>query len=138
MLSFCRYCLNDTGLDEQLPAFQKLNIGIINSAPLAMRLLTNEGPPAWHLAPEALKAKCAEAAAHCRQRGADIAKLALQFSVANPTIHTNIVGTAKPARIRENIRQLEESLDETLLREVQEILQPVHNLTWPSGRPENN
>ncbi len=136
--SYCRYCLNDTALADHLPAFQKLNVGIINSAPLAMRLLTNEGPPAWHLAPASLKAKCAEAAAHCRQRGADIAKLALQFSVANPTIHTNIVGTAKPARIRENIRQIEESLDETLLREVQEILQPVHNLTWPSGRLENN
>ena len=48
------------------------------------------------------------------------------------------VGTANPARILENIRQIEESLDETLLREVQDILKPVHNMTWPSGRPENN
>ena len=136
--SYCRYCLNDTALGDHLPALQTLNVGIINSAPLAMRLLTNEGPPAWHPAPEPLRAKCAEAAAHCRQRGADIAKLALQFSIANPAIHTNVVGTANPARVLENLRQIEEPLDETLLREVQEILKPVHNTTWPSGCPENN
>lgn len=136
--SYCHYCLNDTALADHLPALQKLKVGIINSAPLAMRLLTNEGPPAWHPAPEVLKAKCAEAAAHCRQRGADIGKLALQFSVAHPDIHTNIVGTANPARILTNIREIEEPLDEALLREVRDILKPVHNLTWPSGRPENN
>jgi L-galactose dehydrogenase len=136
--SYCHYCLNDTALADHLPALQKLNVGIINSAPLAMRLLSNEGPPQWHPAPEALRAKCAEAAAHCRQRGADIAKLALQFSLANPAIHTNVVGTASPARILENLKQIADPLDETLLREVQTILRPVHNLTWPSGRPENN
>jgi L-galactose dehydrogenase len=83
-------------------------------------------------------AKCAEAAAYCASQGADLAKLALQFSVANPDIHTTIVGTASPDRILENIRQIEDPLDTALLAKVQEILQPVHNVTWPSGRPENN
>jgi L-galactose dehydrogenase len=136
--SYCHYCLNDTALADHLPGLQQLNVGIINSAPLAMRLLSNEGPPQWHPAPEALRAKCAEAAAHCRQRGTDLAKLALQFSLANPAIHTNVVGTASPARVLDNLKQIADPLDETLLREVQTILRPVHNLTWPSGRPENN
>lgn len=43
-----------------------------------------------------------------------------------------------PERIMTNIPKIEEPLDETSLHEVQDILKPVHNLTWPSGRPENN
>lgn len=136
--SYCHYCLNDTALADALPALKAKGVGIFNSAPLAMRLLTLEGPPAWHPAPAALKAKCAEAAQFCRQHGADLAKLALQFSVANPGIHATIVGTASPARILENIRQVAEPLDVALLGKVQAILQPVHNLTWPSGRANLN
>ena len=85
-----------------------------------------------------MRAKCAEAAAFCRERGTDLGKLALQFSVANEDIPTHIVGTASPERILQNIREIEEPIDEQLLAGVQEILAPIHNVTWPSGRPENN
>jgi L-galactose dehydrogenase len=136
--SYCHYCLNDTALADLLPYLQEKGVAIFNSAPLAMRLLSDAGPPAWHPAPAVLRAKCAEAAALCRSRGTDLGKLALQFSLANPGIQTNIVGTADPRRVLENIRDISEPLDETLLADVQKILAPVHNLTWPSGRKENN
>ncbi len=136
--SYCHYCLNDTALAHILPYLKAKGVGIFNSAPLAMRLLSSGGPPGWHPATPALKAKCAEAARYCEQRGGDIGKLALQFSVAHPDIHTNIVGTASPKRILQNIREIEEPLDEELLAGVLEILKPVHDLAWASGRPENN
>lgn len=136
--SYCHYCLNDTALADLLPYFQSKGVGIFNSAPLAMRLLSNEGPPAWHPAPAALREKCAEAAALCRARGADLGKLALQYSMAHPDIHTHIVGTASPARVLQNIADAEAPLDKALLADVLAILKPVHNLTWTSGRPENN
>ncbi len=136
--SYCHFCLNDTSLADLLPYLNAKQLAIFNSAPLAMRLLSDEGPPAWHPAPAALRAKCAEAAAHCRSRGADLSKLALQFSVSDPRIPTTILGTANPANVEQNIRTIEEPLDRELLAEVQTILAPVHNLTWPSGRPENN
>lgn len=136
--SYCHYCLNDTALANLLPYLRAKNVGIFNSAPLAMRLLSNEGPPAWHPAPSALRAKCAEAAALCRARGSDLGKLALQFSMAHPDIHTHIVGTASPRRVLENIADASAPLDPALLADVLTILAPVHNLTWPSGRPENN
>ena len=136
--SYCHYCLNDDALADILPYLDEKRVGIFNSAPLAMRLLTQEGPPPWHPAPADVVAKCAEAAAYCASRGADLAKLALQFAVANPLIHTTVVGTASPDRILENIRQIEDPLDTALLAKVLEILRPVHNVTWPSGRPENN
>ncbi len=136
--SYCHYCLNDTALSDLLPYLQQKGVGIFNSAPLAMRLLSNEGPPDWHPAPAQLRAKCAEAAAFCRKHGTDLGKLALQFSMANPAMHTHIVGTASPARVLQNIADAEAALDPALLAEVQRILAPVHNLTWSSGRLENN
>lgn len=136
--SYCHFCLNDTSLADLLPYLNAKQLAIFNSAPLAMRLLSDEGPPTWHPAPAALRVKCAEAAAHCRARGADLSKLALQFSVSDPRIPTTILGTANPANVEQNIRTIEEPLDRELLAEVQDILAPVHNLTWPSGRPENN
>jgi L-galactose dehydrogenase len=58
--------------------------------------------------------------------------------VANPDIPTHIVGTANPDRILQNIREIEEPIDTEILAGVQKILEPVRNMTWPSGRPENN
>ena len=136
--SYCHYCLNDTALADLLPYLRGKGVAVFNSAPLAMRLLSDDGPPDWHPAPEAVRAKCAEAARYCREHGTDLGKLALQFSVANQDIPTHIVGTANPNRILQNIREAEEPLDASLLAAVQAILRPIHNVTWPSGHAENN
>jgi L-galactose dehydrogenase len=136
--SYCHYCLNDTALGDLMPELKAKGVAIFNSAPLAMRLLSDEGPPDWHPASETLRARCAEAAKYCRDHGTNIGRLALQFSVANPEIPTNIVGTANPRRIAENIREIFEPLDQEILTGVLEILKPVHNVTWPSGREDNN
>ncbi len=135
--SYCHYCLNDTSLADLLPDLREREIAVFNSAPLAMRLLSGGQLPDWHPAPAVLRKKCAEAAAHCRKRGSSLAKLALQFSIANPDIPVNIVGTASPESVMRNIRDIEEPIDEKLLAEVLDILRPVHNLSWPSGLPEN-
>jgi L-galactose dehydrogenase len=91
-------------LGDLLPYLTERGVGIFNSAPLAMRLLSAEGPPDWHPTPHEVRAKCVEAARYRRERDSDLAKLALQFSVANPNIHANVVGTASPQRISNNIR----------------------------------
>jgi hypothetical protein len=46
-----------------------------------MGLLTQRGPPAWHPAPPEVQEACAKAAQYAASQGADISKLALQFSV---------------------------------------------------------
>ena len=133
--------LGNTGLDVSILGFggylNAKGVAVFNSAPLAMRLLSSAGPAHWHPAPSVLKKKCAAAAEFCRARGSDLGKLALQFSVANPEIPTHIVGTASPARILQNIREIEEPVDADLLAGVLKILEPVHKLTWASGLPEN-
>jgi len=138
ILSYCHYSLNDTSLTGLIPLLQEKDVGIISASPLSMGLLTERGGPDWHPAPVELKAACARAAAHCRSKGVDIAQLAMQFALANPDIQTTLVGTASPENIRKNVAWLEAPLDQALLAEVQAILKPVLNQSWPSGRPENN
>jgi L-galactose dehydrogenase len=138
ILSYCHYSLNDTSLEHLLPYLEEKGVGIINASPLSMGLLTTRGTPTWHPAPAEIKETCMKAAAFCRDRGEDIAKLAIQYSVSNPRIHTTLVGTANPDNIRKNVEWIEEPLDSELLGEVLEILKPVQNRTWIVGREENN
>jgi len=138
VLSYCHYALNDTALERLLPALEARKVGIINASPLSMGLLANREAPEWHPATAEIRATCAKAAAHCRERGQDISKIALQFALANPRIATTLVGTASPENIVNNCKWADEPLDHQLLAEVQRILAPIHNRTWPSGRPENN
>jgi L-galactose dehydrogenase len=137
VLSYCHYTLNDSSLVTLLPYLQEKGAGIINASPLGMGLLTERGAPDWHPAPEPLTAACAKAAAYCRAQGVDIAQLALQFSVSHPAIGTTLVGTASPENLRKNVAWIAQSPDPRLLDEVQAILAPARNMTWPSGRPEN-
>ncbi|MBT3605443.1 MAG: aldo/keto reductase [Candidatus Latescibacteria bacterium] len=137
ILSYCHYSLNDTALAEWVPYLQKEEVGIISASPLSMRLLTEQGPPDWHPAPEDIQQACAKAAAHCRKNGVDIAKLAVQFGLANTDIATTLVGTANPDNLRKNVDWALSEFDDTLLAEVLEILTPIHNKTWLSGIPEN-
>jgi L-galactose dehydrogenase len=138
ILSYCHYELNDTALLDLVPHLEQKGVGVINASPLGMGLLSSRGTPAWHPTPQHVKQLCARAAEHCKARGASIEKLAVQFAVANPRIATTLVGSANPQNMQRNIQWIAEPLDTQLLREVQQILQPVHNVTWPSGRPENN
>ena len=138
LLSYCHYSLNDTALESLLPFLKQKQVGVINASPLSMGLLSNRGAPGWHPAPDDVKAVCARAAAFCREQGVDIAQLAIQFSVANPDLATTLVGTASPDNLAKNVRWLQEPTNAALMDEVKRILAPVHNRTWPSGRPENN
>ncbi|MDP8243851.1 MAG: aldo/keto reductase [Candidatus Hinthialibacter antarcticus] len=138
ILSYCHYALNDVLLVDWLPYLQQKNVGVISASPLSMGLLTDVGPPDWHPAPQEICETCAKAAAFCRDKGANIAKLALQYALQCDEIHTTLVGTARVENIERNVEWMNEPLDEELLQEVLAILKPIHNQTWPSGREENN
>jgi L-galactose dehydrogenase len=138
ILSYCHHCLNDSSLAELVPYLAAKGVGIINASPLSMRLLSDRGAPHWHPAPPELVERANQAAALCRERGSDLAKLAIQFAVAHPGIQTTLVGTANPDNIARNVAWVGEPIDQELLTAVLAILAPVHNVTWPSGKPENN
>lgn len=143
VLSYCHYSLNDTALHDLLPYLKSKGVGIINASPLSMGLLTESGPPSWHPAPKELQVACAKAASHCKRKGKNISKLALQFALENGDISTTLVGMNSVEQVKENIGacieiQNGQSTEMDMLEEVKSILEPVKNLCWPSGREENN
>jgi L-galactose dehydrogenase len=137
VLSYCHYCLNDITLVRLFPYFHAKGAGVINAAPMAMGLLTEKGPQKWHPAANEIKEACARAVAHCKKKKASISKLALQFAVGHRDIASTFVGSPTPAEVKQNVKCVAERIDMGLLSEVQEILRPIQNQTWPSGRAEN-
>jgi len=139
VLSYNQYTLQNTRFaDEAVPYLKAKGVGVINAGPFSARLLTNAPLPAWLKEPEDVKAAARKAAEHCANNGVDIAKLALQFSLANPDITTTVSGSANPNNIRNWAKWAAEPLDESLLREVHAIFAPVKNIGHREGLPENN
>lgn len=139
VLSYNQYTLQNTRFaDETVPYLKTKGIGAMNAGPFSARLLTNAPLPAWLKEPENVKAAARKAAEHCAKKGIDIAKVALQFSLANPDITTTISGSANPNNIRNWAKWAAEPVDQELLAEVLEIFKPVKNLGHLEGLKENN
>jgi aryl-alcohol dehydrogenase-like predicted oxidoreductase len=139
VLSYNQYTLQNTRFaDETVPYLKAKGIGAINAGPFSARLLTNAPLPKWLKEPEEVKAAARRAAEHCAKRGVDIAKLALQFSLAHPDITTTIAGSANPENIRKWAQWAAEPLDQALLAEVLDIFKPVKNLGHTEGLAKNN
>ncbi|MDR0385190.1 MAG: aldo/keto reductase [Prevotellaceae bacterium] len=130
ILSFCHYCLNDDALTDYLGYFEERKIGVINASPFSMGLLTERGAPEWHPAPIPLQDVCRKAVLHCKSKGKSIEQLAVKYSASNPRIATTLFSTTRPEAVLQNIRWVEEPLDEDLLREVHAILESRYRDTW--------
>jgi aryl-alcohol dehydrogenase-like predicted oxidoreductase len=138
VLSYNHYTLQNTMFGGLTPYLKARNVGIMNAAPFAARLLTDAPLPPWHKATPAVREAARKAADHCRDNGVDIAQLAVQFSVANENMSTCIVGSANPENVRKWATWVEKPIDEKLLAETLGLLAPVHDWFHIEGRPENN
>ena len=138
ILTYCHYNLMNTDMDEVLTVFaRERGIGLINAAALHMGILTENGPAAWHPAPQAVRDAGKKAAEFCRSHGADIADVAMRFSLDHPYVSSTLVGMANTRQVESSLELLRTSSDPELLRQVEAILAPVFNYVWPSGRAEN-
>jgi len=139
VLNYNQYTLQNTRFAEETIQYLKAKgIGIMNAGPFSARLLTNAALPGWLKEPENVKTAARRAAEHCAKKGVDIAKLALQFSLANSDIGTTVAGSANPQNIRNWAKWAEEPLDQELLAEVLEIFRPVKNIGHAEGLAKNN
>lgn len=138
ILSYCHYSLNDTTLLSLLPLLEEKQVGLVNASPLSMGLLNSRDVASWHPADKEIQEVCLEAAKFCEAQGEDLAKVAIQYSTSNEAIPTTLVSTASVKNITKNIKWTEEPIDNDILKGVLNILQPIHNKTWQSGRPEWN
>jgi aryl-alcohol dehydrogenase-like predicted oxidoreductase len=139
VLNYNQYTLQNTRFaDETIPYLKSKGIGVMNAGPFSARLLTNAALPVWLKEPENVRVAARRAAEHCAARGAEIAKLALQFSLSNPDITTTVAGSANPQNIRNWAKWAQEPLDKELLAEVLEIFKPVKNIGHVEGLQKNN
>ncbi|RMG33221.1 MAG: aldo/keto reductase [Planctomycetota bacterium] len=138
ILTYNHYTLQNDMALELVPLCKEKGVGIMNAAPFSARLLTNAPLPKWHKATPEVREVARRAAQYCAERGVDIAKLALQFSIANPDFTTCITGSANPQRVAQWVQWANEPMDEQLVAEVRKILEPIHNWFYIEGRPENN
>ena len=138
ILSYNHYTLQNTQLADLAPYLKQRGVGIMNAAPFAARLLTNAQLPAWHKSTPRVRELVRKAADACAKKGSDIAKLALQFSIANPDMATCVIGSANPENVKLWAKWAAEPVDQALMNEILEIIKPVHNWHHIEGRPENN
>ncbi|MCA1685627.1 MAG: aldo/keto reductase, partial [Planctomycetia bacterium] len=138
ILSYNHYTLQNTMLAELVPYLRSKGVGVMNAAPFSARLLTNAPLPPWHKATLGVREVCRRAADHCASKGVDVAQIALQFSIANEDMATCVVGSADPENVRKWASWADAPVDEALLKEVLDILRPIHDWFYVEGRPENN
>lgn len=134
VLCFCHYSLNDEMLLDYLDFFEQNHVGVINASPFSMGLLSQRGAPDWHPAPESLKEACRRAASFCQEKGYPIEKLAVQYSTSlNPRIATTLFSSANPQNVLKNIAYVNETIDEQLVKEVQDIIGDQMRVRWKNS-----
>lgn len=138
VLSYNHYTLQNTMLQDLVPFLQGRGVGILNAAPFSARLLADAPLPVWHKAPPHVREVRQQVLDFCRQQGWELAKFALQFSVANPNFASCIAGSADPERVAQWCRWVEEPMDLAAIAELRRRLAPIHNWFYTEGRPENN
>ena len=136
-LSYCHYNLLNTTLNDGLvPAVKAKEMGLINGSVTHMGILTDQGPPPWHPAPASVKQIGRDVAAFCRRQGIPIAHLAIQFALQNDAVDVTLLGTRTVAELNESVQLLGQSPDPALLASVLAMIEPVADISWPSGRWE--
>jgi L-galactose dehydrogenase len=137
-LSYCRYNPLIQDMDVYLtPALEKQGIGLLNAAPVHLRLLTKEGALPTHPAPESVKQAGAAIVQACLRHGVDPAIVALQFCLRHPYAASTCVGMSNAREVEQNLTALDFEIPAGLLAEIARIAEHVKTTTLPSGRPEN-
>jgi L-galactose dehydrogenase len=138
ILSYARYNLMITDLDDILRPFAVENgIGLINASPLHLRLLTEKGPPEWHSAPDDIKEAGAKVVELCKSRGVSVSDVAMRFCYEYQHAASTLVGMSKQRHVEQNLRVLGTENDAELLAEIAELVAPVKDRIWGTGRVEN-
>lgn len=120
-------------LTELLPVAEARGVGVMNASPLAMGLLTNQGPQPWFSGRAEVVAACRKAAELCRNRGADISFLGMQFACSQKRIPCTLTGAARKSELEVNLRAMTAPIDAGLLADVMKVLDSVRDWTWKSG-----
>lgn len=133
VLSYCHYNLMTDDLDAVLRPVTEDGVGLINASPLHMGMLTPNGPPAWHPAPAEVKSAAERVVRLCEERGVDVTTFGLRYCLEYPFAASTLVGMSTRAQVEQNLKAMDCKIDPDLLTQIEQIVAPVKNKTWPSG-----
>ncbi|CAH1977453.1 unnamed protein product [Acanthoscelides obtectus] len=140
LLSYCRLTMIDDTLTKFIPRLQGKNVGIVNAAAQSMGLLRNAEPPDWHPAGEEIKTVCSEARQYCKDKGVELGKLALYYSLQHKGTATVLVGMNNRQLLDFNLQVLHEGLSPNELAAYNHVLKIFEKLTvrhWENIEVEN-
>lgn len=132
-MTHSHYCLSDTLLLDLAEVSEAKGIGLVNSSPFLMGVLTARGPADWFPISEEDKLVVKEAVAFCLEQGTTLEALAVQFSVADERIPTTLTSSSNPDRIKQSIANALIAPDPELIGRVQTMLAPIYNRDWNFG-----
>jgi L-galactose dehydrogenase len=139
VLSYAHFTLLNTQLAGELaPLCAQRGTGLINAAAVALGLLTPSGLAIEAPVGDRIVRAARRAAGICAERGADVAFLANQFSIQRSGAATTVIGTTKTRHLESAVAAASTPIDEELLAAVLAATADVHDVSWSSGRPENN
>lgn len=123
--------INNSILDY-IPYFSTKNIKIINSSPLAMGLLTQEGPPKWHPASPLMLEIVDKIKNYCLEENKDISNISMRYSLNNNSneILTTITGGKNINEIKNNIESIKNPIQEKIKHNIDIISKPIKNKLW--------
>jgi L-galactose dehydrogenase len=139
VLNYCHSNLLMDDMDRELtPVATELGIALINASPLHMGLLAGGDVADWHPAPSPIKHAAARIVALCQEHGVRAPVVALNQCLSHPIVATTLVGFRSAGEIDDALLALEIVPSPELLQQIRAIVEPVRNLAWPSGLPENH
>jgi L-galactose dehydrogenase len=138
VLNYCHCNLFVDDIDAELvPMTEEMKLGLLNASPLHMGLLGTKPIPDWHPAPSSVREAALQIRSRCESYGIDPAMLGLRKCLDHPKVVSTFVGISSETEVIAACDALDWIPPPELLREVQIILGPVHNLIWRSGLEEN-
>lgn len=139
IISYCHFNLMVRDLDKWLtPIAQAEDIGLINAAPLHLRILTREGPIAKHPAAAAVKAAGAKVVERLEAAGLDPAVASVAYSLGHEYSASLLVGMSKVQEVKDNLAALDLEIAPEVMADIDAIVAPVKDKLWRTGRLEND
>jgi L-galactose dehydrogenase len=129
VLNYCHCNLFVDDMDAELvPTTEEMNLGLLNASPLHMGLLATKPIPDWHPAPSPVRKAALQIHALCESYGIDPAMLGLRKCLDHPKVASTFIVISSETEVIAACNALDWIPPPELLREVQKVLVPVHNL----------
>jgi L-galactose dehydrogenase len=102
-----------------------------------MGLLGSKPVPDWHPAPPNVREAALQVRGMCRLYGIEPGTLALHICLNHADMASTFVGISSAEEVAAAVAALDLRPPEDLMQSIRRIIEPVHNIVWPSGLDEN-